>query len=212
MRDSREEVNEFKQALLALDRLGARNLVMAAGVENPLQRIERLVVPALEQIGLEWEQGRVALSQIYMSGRICEELVDNILPPGDPHRKNQPKTAIATLADHHLLGKRIVYSALRASGFGLVDFGRVEVDDLVRRVKDEEVKIILLSVLMLPSALKVREVRDKVNQTNGEVKIVVGGAPFRFDDQLWQEVGADAMGRNASDAVDIITRITGDIT
>ena len=108
--------------------------------------------------------------------------------------------------------KRIVYSALRASGFGLVDLGRVEVDDVVHQVRDKDVKIILLSTLMLPSALKVREIRDKLNQTNGEIKIVVGGAPFRFDDQLWQEVGADAMGRNASDAVEIITKITGDIT
>ena len=41
--------------------------------------MEKLVVPALERIGAGWEQGRVALSQVYMSGRICEELVDTLL-------------------------------------------------------------------------------------------------------------------------------------
>jgi len=61
---------------------------------SPLQFVEQVVVPALEQIGDGWESGDVALSQIYMSGRICEKLVDTILPPKDPQRKYQPKMAI----------------------------------------------------------------------------------------------------------------------
>jgi methanogenic corrinoid protein MtbC1 len=39
------------------------------------------------------------------------------------------------------------------------------------------------------------------------VKLIAGGAPFRFDDQLWQAVGADIMCENASDAVRAIERI-----
>jgi len=35
--------------------------------------------------------------------------------------------------------------------------------------------------------------------------LIVGGAPFRFDANLWKEVGADAMGKNASEAINIIT-------
>ncbi len=213
MTEFRELVNEFEQALLSLDRLAARNILMkSSDAWPPIQLVEKLVVPALERIGVGWEQGRIALSQVYMSGRICEELVDIILPPSGPGRKIRPKMAIATLEDYHLLGKRIVYSVLRASGFELLDYGRMRVDDLVHRVKDDEVKILLLSTLMLPSALKVKEVRGKLKESGSEVKIVVGGAPFRFDDQLWSEVGADAMGRNGSEAVEIITRMIGDIT
>ncbi len=44
------------------------------------------------------------------------------------------------------------------------------------------------------------------------VKIVVGGAPFRFDDQLWREVGADAMCRTASEAVDVIHEVMGGVS
>jgi methanogenic corrinoid protein MtbC1 len=39
--------------------------------------------------------------------------------------------------------------------------------------------------------------------------VVVGGAPFLFDPLLWREVGADAMGRSASEAPGIIEKITG---
>ncbi len=60
---------------------------------------------------------------------------------------------------------------------------------------------------MLPSALKIKELKDKLE--NMDVKIIVGGAPFRFDDQLWREVGADAMCKNASEAVSIIHHVIG---
>jgi methanogenic corrinoid protein MtbC1 len=206
-----DTTSEFERALLSLDRVAARNVLTSGGFETPIQRVEKLVVPALERIGTDWEQGTVALSQVYMSGRICEELVDAILPPGDPGRKNQPKTAIAALQDYHLLGKRIVYSVLRASGFDLLDYGRVEVNDLVRRARDDRIEVLLISVLMLPSALRVKDVRAKLQASGSDVKIAVGGAPFRLDDQLWQEVGADAMGRDASEAIEIMSQFAGGI-
>jgi len=162
------------------------------------------VVPALERIGNDWDSGALALSQIYMSGRFCEELVDRVLPPSDPDRKHQPRTAIVVLNDYHMLGKRIVYSIMRASGFELFDYGRMDVAELVERARADRIRVLLVSVLMLPSALRIREVRDAFDAAGVELKIVVGGAPFLFDSQLWQEVGADAMGRSAADAVDIV--------
>ncbi len=116
--------------------------------------------------------------------------------------------AIATLADYHFLGKRIVYSALRASGYGLLDYGRVEVAEVVDRVKNDRIDIVLLSTLMLPSALLVREVRSAMDAAGLATRIVVGGAPFRFDARLWKEVGADAMGANASQAIELVARMS----
>ncbi len=204
------DVDRFEQALLSVDRLGARNILTASrDGQTPIEIVESLVLPALERIGAGWERGDIALSQVYMSGRICEELVNSVLPPGGSIRENQPKMAIAVLDDYHLLGKRIVYSALRASGFELLDYGQTRVDDIARRVQEDGVQILLISTQMLPSALHVQDLRSRLDELGLDVKIVVGGAPFRFDDQLWQEVGADAMGQNASDAMSIIARFTG---
>ncbi len=198
-------VDQFEQALLSLDQLAVRNiLVQATQNGNYMRFIEEAMVPALERLGQDWEKGRVALSQIYVSGRMCEKLVDTLVP-SEQARPSQPKTAIAVLEDYHLLGKRIVYSVLRSSGFAVLDYGRVTVDELVQKVNNDGVKVLLISTLMLPSALQVKQVRANLSR---EVKIVVGGAPFRFDDQLWQEVGADAMGYNASAAIEIMTKLS----
>lgn len=202
---------EFEKALLALDRLAARSLILEAAKSfEPIAIAEQLITPALESIGTGWEDGRVALSQVYMSGRICEELVDIILPPADPRRKGQPTMAIGCLEDHHSLGKRIVYSILRAGGFELKDYGHgIEAGELVRRASEDGVRILLISVLMLRSALKVKEVREGINARSPAVQIVVGGAPFIFDNDLWKEVGADAMGQNASEALELVSGLMG---
>ena len=200
-------IKSFRDALESLDRVGADSVFrQALTTLTPIQAVEQLVVPALEQIGVAWEAGNVALTQVYMSGRFCEELVERVLPPCDPGRKHQPRSAIVVLNDYHLLGKRIVYSVMRASGFELFDYGRMDVNELVERVLADKIRVLLISVLILPSALKVREVCARLKAVDEGIKVVVGGAPFLFDAQMWQAVGADAMGHNAADAVRIVGR------
>jgi len=201
--------NEFEHALLSLDKSKAEAIIRkAANEQTPLFIAGQLVTKTLQRIGDMWEDGKVALSQVYMAGIICEEIIDKLLPPLSPLRIDQPKMAIAVYEDYHLLGKRIVYSTLRASGYELMDLGGgLKSDQIERIVKDEDIKILLLSVLMLPSALRVAELRNKLS--SADVKIVVGGAPFRFDKKLWQEVGADACGKDSSEALRIVKELTG---
>lgn len=202
----------FREALESLDRTGAESIFREAlDTLTPIKAVEQLVVPALEQIGVAWETGNVALSQVYMSGRFCEELVERVLPPSDPDRKHQPRSAIVVLSDYHMLGKRIVYSVMRASGFELFDYGRMDVDELVERALADKVRVLMISVLILPSALNVREVCARLKAADAGIKVIVGGAPFHFDAQLWQEVGADAMGHSAADAISIVGRWMGEM-
>lgn len=191
------KVEKFTTALLQMDRITIHRIFNEMSQDrDSFQLIEELIVPALEVIGKGWEEGTVALSQVYMSGRIVEDLVDGILSINYSQRVDQPKMAIVVVEDYHLLGKRIIYSMLRASGYDILDFGRVTVDELVDRIKTEQVKIVLISVLMLQSALQIRKVREKLNNEGLDVKIIVGGAPFRFDENLYSEVGADGTAVN----------------
>jgi len=205
-------VDCFRTALERLDRVAAEEVFNRALKQlTPIQAVEQVVVPALEQIGTAWDNGTVALSQVYMSGRFCEEIVERALPPSDPDRKHQPRSAIVVLSDYHLLGKRIVYSVMRASGFELFDYGRMDIDELVERALADKIRVLLISTLILPSALKVREVCLRLKAANAGIKVMVGGAPFQFDKQLWQEVGADATGTRAADAVTMVDRWMGEM-
>jgi len=209
---SASDLAEMEAALLALDRVAAQRIL--AGFAPPLpalRRVEGLIVPVLERIGRGWDEGRVSLSQVYMSGRLCEQIVDQVLPPVDPSRKDFPPTAIATLEDYHLLGLRIVYSALRAAGFSLLNYGRADLETLAARVEADGIRILLVSVLMLPSALRIKALKARLAQSGHRPRIIVGGAPFRFDERLWLEVGADAVGYSAGAAVEAVVRQAGEL-
>ncbi len=205
-----EQLKQFEKALLSVDRITAKNIFSqySNGIDA-LKTVHELIAPSLESIGSKWSKGDVSLAQVYMSGRICEELVDTILPPSTEANFVQPNIAITTLDDFHFLGKRIVYSILRSSGFKVMDLGRKEVKGLVKSVKENNIQILLISVLMLNSALKIKELKTRLVEQEIAVKIIVGGAPFRMDDDLWQKVGADATGVNASDAVKLVTDFMG---
>jgi len=207
---TKDMITPFETALLSLDRLKASELLGAtSGTWSAMEQLKYMVVPALDRIGAGWETGQIALTQVYMAGRICEELVEKILPREAPERKNQPKMAITVLQDYHLLGKRIVLSALRASGYELLDYGRMDVNELVRKTLEDQIELLFISTLMLPSALQVTSVKGKLEQSKSPVRIAVGGAPFRLDETLWKSVGADAVGLDASDAIALIDKLSG---
>ena len=201
---------QLEHALLSLDQEAAERIILEAEIaSSPIKIAGDMISSTLGRIGDSWESGQLSLSQVYMSGIICEKVIDKILPPQSPNRISQPKMAIAVVEDFHLLGKRIVYSTLRASGFELMDLGGgLSIESIIRLVKTEKIKILLLSVLMLPSALRIKDLKMQLKDI--DVTIVVGGAPFRFDEQLWKEVGADYYGKDSSEALEIVNKIMED--
>lgn len=203
----------FYHSLLALDRIALEKYIQDNNQKlQPTRFVDEVVMPALEAIGNDWEAGRLSLAEVYMASRLSEELIEKLFTTRHIARQAQPRLAVAALQDFHLLGKRMVSTVLRSAGFSFQDYGQAGVDELVTLLEKDRIEIVLLSVLMLPSALKVRDVRERLLRTGNRAKIIVGGAPFRFDDQLWQEVGADAVGLFASDAPGLVEKMAEELT
>jgi len=210
MKSTNTNVLQFESALLQLNRVKAAKILKDCyEKEKSFEALEELATMALERIGDGWENGTVSLSQIYMSGVICEELILEYLSEKSAMKLDLPRIGIAVLCDHHGMGKRLVISALHAAGAEVIDFGvGLDVDEIVQKTMENKIEILLISTLMLPSALKVKELKRKLlDQGALSVQIIVGGAPFRLDSSLWRKVGADADGKNASSILNIIRNL-----
>lgn len=203
-------IEAFKTALLQIDRIEANEIFENIYKKNGnFDMLEYLTMEALKKIGSGWENGELSLSQIYMSGVICEELIEQYIPKYAVSYKMKPKIAIAVLQDNHALGKRIVYSVIRAGGYNILDFGQgLSVEEIVDKTIKEEIEILLISTLMLPAAMKVKNVIESLRKKGSATKIIVGGAPFRLDKSLWRKVNADADGKNGTEVTKIIGRLT----
>jgi methanogenic corrinoid protein MtbC1 len=206
----REPRRRLRDALLAIDRVAAREIVLDNG-QATFGRIENLVVPTLEEIGLGWEQGNVSLSQVYMASRIAEQLIDELLAPGAATSLDQPPIGIIALEDHHLLGLRIVHSALRAAGFSVHSYGKCTVAQAEEYADKDGLRLLLVSVLMLPAALRIRDLTTRFAGWTSPPTVIAGGAPFRFDERLPAEVGVDLVGCSATDAIALVHRALGGI-
>lgn len=196
----------FEKALINYDKLEVNKILRHFLAEkNGIDFIDEYIVKSLTSIGDKWERGEVALSQVYMSSRLCEEIAISILAEKNFPIKNAKPIAIVTLEDYHTLGKKIVSAVVRSSGFDLIDYGSIsEPEEIVKRVTEDGIKILMISVLMYHSALKIKKISQMLHENDPSVKILVGGAPFLMDSTLWKEVGADEMGQSAADNIAII--------
>ncbi len=204
-------IDDFENALLSLDRVKVRDILVENSTSSDfIETLEKIVVPTMESLGIKWESGEIALSQIYMGGRICEEIVDELLPKTASKRVDNPNLGLVVFNDYHTLGKRIVYTFLRASGYEVVDYGQENsIEALIKNLKNDHIEILLISVLMLNSALHIKELIKKMEEEELNIKVIVGGAPFRFDKDLSKEIGADAYATNASKVLDAIEKVRG---
>lgn len=204
------EARDMERALIALDRLLLRGIIQGLATRHrPSEIVDEYLTPALEDMGEGWHKGLYALSQLYMGIRLCEETIDELIP-GAKGIRERPRLAIAVLNDFHPLGKKIVAAHLRTAGYNVLDYGtRCQAKELVKKTQEDMIDILLLSSLMLPSALDVRKVREGLDALGARTKLIVGGAPFLFDDGLWKEVGADLMGHHAFEAVSLVKRLEG---
>jgi methylmalonyl-CoA mutase cobalamin-binding domain/chain len=209
MKEAHIPIEAFKMALLQIDRIKAAEIFESCyDRNNVFDVLEHLTMGALEEIGRGWEEGDFSLSQVYMSGIICEELIEKYMTIHELVPQKQIKIAIVVLQDHHALGKRIVYSILRASGYDLIDFGQgLSVEEVVEKAMNHNIDVLLISTLMLPSALNVKKVVEALREKKSLIKIIVGGAPFRLDSNLWQRVKADADGKNGTEVTKLIEQL-----
>ena len=206
-------VTRLREALLTLDHAELSAVLQEHCGPDATDRIrlaDELIAPALLSIGDDWDRGEVALSQVYMAGRMMERALDRQLPPAPP-RPGAPRVGIGVLEDHHALGKRIVAAVLNSAGYEVVDLGNgLGPAAMVERAVEHDVDILMISVLMLNRALHVSEVRAQLRSRGLErPAVVVGGAPFVHDPDLFRRVGADACGKTAADALRYVIAYEG---
>jgi len=201
----------FREAILEFDKIKAEEIIIQYAKTNQgIDKIFLLISETLNGLGEEWAKGEIALSQIYMTSRICEEIIEKQFTGKVPFINPEKNIAITTFLDYHHLGKKIVHSTLMSCGYDVLDFGLVSSPlQLLEKTIENKVDILLISSLMYHSAIKIKDLKELFVKEDIRLRILVGGAPFNFDSELWKAVGADAMGYSASDAVQIIQQWIG---
>jgi 5-methyltetrahydrofolate--homocysteine methyltransferase len=121
------------------------------------------------------------------------------------------KVVLGTIqGDLHDIGKNLVGIMLKGAGFEIIDLGNdVAPERFVETAKEHGAEVIGMSALLTTTMVKMRDVIELLEkqQLGGKVKTIVGGAPVSA--AYASEIGADAHGFDAANAVDRVKALVG---
>jgi len=112
--------------------------------------------------------------------------------------------------DLHDIGKNLVGIMLKGAGFDVIDLGHdVAPQTMVDAARDRGAAVIGMSALLTTTMPAMREVVDLLRAQGlaGRIRTVVGGAPVTA--AFAREIGADAYGFDAANAVDVVKALAG---
>jgi trimethylamine corrinoid protein len=184
---------------------------LSEGVD-PLELINQGFVLGINKVGEMFDVGTLFLPELILSAKAMQDATDIInaaIPEGD--RQSQGRFVIGTVAgDVHDIGKTIVVSLLKASGFEVKDLGRdVSTETFIKEADDFKADIIGTSSLLTTTMPAQKELEEELKKAGlkERYKTMVGGAPVT---QRWaNRIGADAFAENATSAVRLAKELIG---
>lgn len=195
-----------------LDDIGTLTEEALAEGASAEEILKEALVPAMEFIGRQMEKGEIFLPEVLLSARVMKASLGVIKPYlQESGVELRGKVVLGTVqGDLHDIGKNLVGMMLEGSGFEVVDLGvDVSTDRFVESVKADKPDIVGMSALLSTTMGQMKRVIEALNQAGiaDDVKIMVGGAPLTQG--FAEQIGADAYGATAPDAVQIAKRLTG---
>lgn len=213
--------SEYSDAILDTDRTRALEVVSSAqnaGI-TPEEVLGGIVIPAIDALqNLDQPTAPISLAQHFMVAQISTAVVEHLLPLFSSPPEPVGRVVIGSAhGDFHGLGKRIVAGCLRARMYEVIDLGlNVPAARFVDAAVSHQCQVIAISSMMVHTAsghMGCRQVRKVLRERGleAQVKIIVGGAPFRFDENLYREVGADAWAESGPASGPTIAKLVAEV-
>ncbi len=142
------------------------------------------IIPALNKIGADFENGIAFLPQLLMSAEaasIAFDIIKEKLPKGIADT-NKSVVLATVKGDIHDIGKNIVKVMLESYGFTVYDLGRdVAPEIIVNFAIEHKCKMIGLSALMTTTVPAMEETIKLLHKIDKDFRVVVGGAVLNQD-------------------------------
>ena len=152
-------------------------------------------------VGELFSEKKYFISQLIFSAEILKTVMNRLDPllEGVQKKDSIGNVVIGTVkGDIHDIGKNIVSTLLRGSGFEVVDLGvDVSTEKFIEAIKESGAKVLGMSALLSTTYPEMKNVVNAINEAGlGEyVKIIIGGAPV--NEQVRQFTGADYYAEDA---------------
>jgi 5-methyltetrahydrofolate--homocysteine methyltransferase len=171
------------------------------------------LIAGMAIVGEQFKAHEIFLPEVLLAARAMyagmEELRPLLIREGIP---SLGKIVIGSVqGDLHDIGKNLVGIMLKGAGFEVIDLGNdVPPERFVETARERGAPVIGMSALLTTTMPVMKKVVDLVKeQADGQIKVIVGGAPVSRE--FAHEIGADAYGYDAANAVDQVKGLLGSL-
>ncbi|NLK45291.1 MAG: dihydropteroate synthase [Treponema sp.] len=184
--------------------------------KSAMDIINEYIVPALDEVGKDFESGKKFLPQLLLSAETVSkafEVIKAHLAASGEKQESKGTIVIDTVqGDVHDIGKNIVKAMLENYGYSVIDLGKdVPIDSVVSAVEQNDIKLVGLSALMTTTVASMEQTIQALRQyeksTGKTVKIMVGGAVLTAD--YAKKINADYYSKDAMQSVEIAKKVFG---
>jgi len=190
----------------------------AAGVEQGLNAgiavddlLKKGLLAAMDLVGERFGEGDIFIPQVIWSAKAMQAGMDLLRPHFTEDQQGKSARIIIGTAegDIHDIGKNLVGMMLEGAGFEVVDLGvGVKPEQFIEKAVEEKADIIGVSALLTTTMMSMAEVVKLKNEKGlSSLKVIIGGAPLSLN--FCKEIGADAYGVDAMDAVAKVKELMG---
>jgi 5-methyltetrahydrofolate--homocysteine methyltransferase len=169
----------------------------------PMEIINTHLIPALDNVGKDFETQKTFLPQLLMSAEAAkaafEALAVSMSKQKDAHKRG--KIVLATVkGDIHDIGKNIVKILLENYNFHVIDLGKNTAPELIlKTVLDENIALVGLSALMTTTVVYMEETIRLLKENAPDCRVMVGGAVLT--ESYAQKISADFYSKDAMSGV-----------
>jgi 5-methyltetrahydrofolate--homocysteine methyltransferase len=193
----------------AVDRLTREAIDREIGAKEIL---DNGLIAGMNVIGDKFKAHEIFLPDVLIAARAMYAGMDRLKPLLVKEGVSLiGKVVIGTVqGDLHDIGKNLVGIMLKGAGFEVIDLGNdVPPERFLKEARQRSAPVIGMSALLtttMPAMAKVVELVKEAGLSE-EIRVIVGGAPV--SESFATEIGADAYGFDAANAVDRVKELIG---
>lgn len=191
----------------------ARKLLLT---KEPVEIINKCIVPALDSVGNDFEKGKKFLPQLLLSaetvGNAFTVIKEHLAATGKKEESKGTLVLATVFGDIHDIGKNIVKAMLENYGYTVIDLGKnVPAEKIIKTVIENNIQLVGLSALMTTTVASMEqtivELRKALKENNRSCRIMVGGAVLT--PEYAEKIGADYYSKDAMNSVEIAKEVYG---
>ncbi|MFA5802215.1 MAG: cobalamin-dependent protein [Thermoleophilia bacterium] len=210
-----EILERFQQAIIHGDSDRSAEMadaIIADGKTTPDEIFDYLT-QAMEDVGSRYQTGEYFIPEMLRSAESVEKAMGILEPYLFERRHDQTGIIVmgTVKGDIHNIGKNIIVSALRASGYEVHDLGvNISTDKFINKIREVNADMLMLSAFTTSTKSALIDIMEKLEKEGmrDQIKVVSGGASH--SEEFAREVGVDGFAKDVKSTLAVCRKLMGE--